>query len=33
MDRDPDLAEPEHALLGAQLRERYGQEALAAIRA
>ncbi len=33
IDRDAELAEPEHVLLGAQLRERYGQDALAAIRA
>ena len=33
IDRDAALAEPEHVLLGDQLRERYGQDALAAIRA
>ncbi|HWD65622.1 MAG TPA: ATP-dependent DNA helicase RecG [Solirubrobacteraceae bacterium] len=33
MDGDPDLEEPEHALLGLVLRERYGEEALAPIRA
>jgi ATP-dependent DNA helicase RecG len=33
MDRDPDLAEPEHALIAAALRARYGDEAQAPIRA
>ena len=33
IDRDPALQEPEHALLGCRLRERYGQDALAAVRA
>jgi ATP-dependent DNA helicase RecG len=33
MDSDPDLEAPEHALLGVALRERYGDEALAPIRA
>jgi ATP-dependent DNA helicase RecG len=33
MDGDPDLEEPEHSLLGLALRERYGEEALAPIRA
>jgi ATP-dependent DNA helicase RecG len=33
MDSDPDLAAPEHALLGVALRERYGEESLAPIRA
>ncbi|HET9720592.1 MAG TPA: ATP-dependent DNA helicase RecG [Solirubrobacteraceae bacterium] len=33
MDSDPDLGEPEHALLAVALRERYGEEALAPIRA
>jgi ATP-dependent DNA helicase RecG len=33
IDADPELREPEHALLGAALRQRYGAEALAPIRA
>jgi ATP-dependent DNA helicase RecG len=33
IDTDPDLEQPEHALLGVALRERYGEEALAPIRA
>jgi ATP-dependent DNA helicase RecG len=33
VDADPDLEEPEHALLAIALRERYGEEALAPIRA
>ena len=33
IDRDPALEEPEHVLLGDQLRVRYGQDALPALRA
>ncbi len=33
MDADPDLAEPQNALLAIALRERFGEEALAPIRA
>jgi ATP-dependent DNA helicase RecG len=33
VDADPDLEAPEHALLAIALRERYGEEALAPMRA